>query len=102
MTCIQKIKKELAYVVEVFSFLLRRKSNELAEHALRVSDYAGAIAARMGLSHTEINTIQAAGILHDIGLLNLPYMVLQKRPFLQQENVHYTVVIRSWVRLCWN
>ena len=75
-------KKELSYVVEFFSFLLQRKSKQLAEHSLRVSDYAGAIAARMGLSHTEINTIQAAGILHDIGLLNMPYLALQKRPFL--------------------
>lgn len=78
----QKDKQELDGIVELFSFLLKQKSQSLYAHSLQVANYAAAITTQMGLPHAEVETIRAAGLLHDIGLLMLPSITLRKMPFL--------------------
>lgn len=47
-------------------------------HSTRVSDYSRAIAQEMGLPQSEVETIELAGLLHDIGKIGVPDSVLQK------------------------
>ena len=47
-------------------------------HSTRVSDYSRAIAQELGLPQQEIETIELAGLLHDIGKIGVPDHVLQK------------------------
>ncbi len=75
-------KKEIEKILEVFLFLMQEKSQRLYAHSLQVANYATAIAAKMGLPRTEIEMIQAAALLHDIGLLTMPSVALRKMPFL--------------------
>lgn len=70
-----------------FSELLRLKSQELYEHSLRVSNYAGATAVYMRLPSNEIMLIRYAGLLHDIGLLCIPYHILTKVPYLSRREL---------------
>lgn len=78
----RKDRNELEPVVRQFLFLLRQKSQRLYTHSLQVAHYATGIAARMGLPRAEIEMIQAAALLHDIGLLTMPAATLHKMPFL--------------------
>ncbi|MEE3452153.1 HD-GYP domain-containing protein [Dialister sp.] len=70
-----------------FSELLRLKSQELYEHSLRVSNYAGATAVYMRLPSNEIMLIRYAGLLHDIGLLCIPNHILTKVPYLSRREL---------------
>ncbi|HET9014386.1 MAG TPA: diguanylate cyclase [Thermomicrobiaceae bacterium] len=47
-------------------------------HSERVAGYARAIAEQMGLPQLDIETIELAGVLHDIGKIGVPDTVLQK------------------------
>lgn len=70
-----------------FSELLRLKSQELYEHSLRVSNYAGATAVYMRLPSNEIMLIRYAGLLHDIGLLCISNHILTKVPYLSRREL---------------
>ncbi|HEX7102371.1 MAG TPA: diguanylate cyclase [Nitrolancea sp.] len=47
-------------------------------HSERVSAYARSIAVALGLSHEDIESIELAGLLHDIGKIGIPDAILQK------------------------
>lgn len=47
-------------------------------HSERVAAYARAIAVEMGLPQFDVETIELAGLLHDIGKIGVPDIVLQK------------------------
>ena len=48
-------------------------------HSKKVSDYAVALAEALGLSQDRIDTIRAAGLLHDIGKVGIPDSTLNKK-----------------------
>lgn len=56
-----------------------------AGHSQRVSDNAAAIAKELGLPASEVGNIRRAGLLHDIGKVNVPDEVLKKPGKLSQE-----------------
>ncbi len=47
-------------------------------HCERVSDYAGAIGAALGLDAATVARLRRAGLLHDVGKIGVPDAVLQK------------------------
>lgn len=54
-------------------------------HSRRVSEYAAAVAAEMGLSEAEISEIRFIGLLHDIGKIGVPDAILNKPGKLTNE-----------------
>jgi response regulator RpfG family c-di-GMP phosphodiesterase len=52
-----------------------RKGYEAAQRVMR---FAAATAARLGMSARDIETLKAAALLHDLGLLTLPPALMQK------------------------
>ena len=54
-------------------------------HASKVTDYARAIAQRLGLPEDEIEVIHQAGLLHDIGKIGVPEAILLKNSPLTDE-----------------
>jgi len=54
-------------------------------HSKKVSQYAVNVAEVLGLSQDRVNTIRAAGLLHDIGKIAIPDSVLNKRERLTEE-----------------
>lgn len=54
-------------------------------HSRKVSDYSVAIAEALGLPQDRIETIRAAGLLHDIGKVGIPDSILNKRGRLTEE-----------------
>lgn len=72
----------------------------IANHMLRMSQYARLIATRMGLTHNEQETVLAATGVHDIGKLGIPDAILKKRTLLTpseqaiaQRHVHHGFAI---------
>lgn len=58
-------------------------------HCERVSAYAVLIAEAMELSLKEISIIQYAGLLHDIGKVEMPKHILNKKEELNDEEMSY-------------
>ncbi|MCH4157603.1 MAG: HD domain-containing protein [Acidaminococcaceae bacterium] len=69
-------------ICEFFLEMLERKNKSLYMHSQQVANYAACIAAQLGLSPREIKTIKTGALLHDIGHLSVPNVVLNKAPYL--------------------
>lgn len=69
-------------ICEFFLEMLERKNKSLYMHSQQVANYAACIAAQLGLSPKEIKTIKTGALLHDIGHLSVPNIVLNKAPYL--------------------
>jgi len=54
-------------------------------HSKKVSDYAVALSETLGLPQDRIDTIRAAGLLHDIGKVGIPDSILKKKGPLTDE-----------------
>lgn len=68
--------------LEVVSQIIDMKHPYSSGHSLRVSRYAIAIALAINLSHDEITLIKWAGLIHDIGKLQVSRRILSKRSAL--------------------
>jgi putative nucleotidyltransferase with HDIG domain len=64
--------------LEVVAQIIDMKHPFTSGHSLRVSRYAMAIALAMGLPHDEVTQIRWAGLIHDIGKLNVSRKLLDK------------------------
>lgn len=69
-------------ICEAYLKILKIKNNGVYMHSQQVANYSASIAAKIGLSPDEVSIIRTAALLHDIGLLAVPNMILEKRPFL--------------------
>lgn len=56
-------------------------------HSERVSAYACLIGEALGFPPQDISTLQYAGLLHDIGKIEIPKAVLNKRESLNEEDI---------------
>jgi putative nucleotidyltransferase with HDIG domain len=69
-------------ICEFFLEMMERKNKSLYMHSQQVANYAACIAAQLGLSPREIKTIKTGALLHDIGHLSVPNVILNKAPYL--------------------
>ena len=68
-------------IVQGFLKLLELKSHGLFLHSQQVANYAAATAIKMGLPLSEVNSIKTAALLHDIGQLAIPNIILARYPY---------------------
>jgi putative nucleotidyltransferase with HDIG domain len=61
------------------------KDEYTEHHSIRVAEYAARIGARMRLSHERLEDLRAAGLLHDIGKLDVSRELLYKAAQFTQE-----------------
>src|SRR5437867_5081843 len=71
--------------VSALSQAIDAKDGFTRGHADRVSRIAGALAREMGLPENEIENIELAGLLHDIGKIGVEDRVLMKATRLDHE-----------------
>lgn len=73
-----------------FASALDAKSPWTAGHSKRVTQYSVAIAEQMGQSPEFLDSVQTCGLLHDIGKIAIPEMILDKPGRITREE-HLTI-----------
>lgn len=63
----------------IMAYIVDQKSPFTAQHSVRVADLAKYIAETFGLSTEQCDKIEIAGLLHDLGKLNMPDSILEKQ-----------------------
>jgi response regulator RpfG family c-di-GMP phosphodiesterase len=71
-TLYTQVKRGILSTVQMFSALLQHYDETLGSHSARVTTLARDLAVRLALSEEEIEEIEIAARLHDIGLICLP------------------------------
>lgn len=79
-------------VVLAMAEAVEKKSPWTAGHSKRVTDYAVMIAEALGCDARETEKLRVAGLLHDIGKIGMPGLILNKQGRLTEEE--YAVVKR--------
>ena len=69
-------------ICEFYMKLMEIKNNETWLPSQQVANYAASTAAKLGLPASEVSQIKTAALLHDIGQLSVPNIILNKLPFL--------------------
>ena len=75
---LQQTKKVLEEVVLTLSSIVEKRDPYTAGHQRRVADLACSIAGELNLPEVQIEGIRVAGIIHDIGKINVPAEILSK------------------------
>jgi PAS domain S-box-containing protein/putative nucleotidyltransferase with HDIG domain len=75
---LQQTKKVLEEVVWALSSIVEKRDPYTAGHQRRVAELACAIAGELNLPEVQIEGIHVAGVLHDIGKINVPAEILSK------------------------
>ncbi len=74
----EKLQIAMSSTIRVISLIAESRDPYTAGHQRRVADLAAAVARRMGLSEERVKTIHMAGLIHDIGKINVPAEILSK------------------------
>jgi len=81
---VRTLKKTLEGVTNTISAIIKTKDPYTADHQLRVSKLACAIAEEMGLSDERIEGLRTAALMHDLGKIYLPAELLAKPDHLNE------------------
>ncbi len=87
----------------IMAYIVDQKSPFTAQHSARVADLARYIADALGLSNEKCDKIEIAGLLHDLGKLNMPDNILEKpgplsrleRSIMRQHSYETYEILRS-------
>ncbi|HXK60565.1 MAG TPA: HD domain-containing protein [Acidobacteriota bacterium] len=86
---LQDLKNAYIGVLEILSKYLESSDPYTKGHSVRVSELAAAIAEEMHLPANEIDNIRVAGLLHDIGKIEISGEVLRKAAALSDGEQAY-------------
>lgn len=81
----KKIKDAYWQTVMALSEAVDAKDRYTSGHSKRVAEYSRLMAARMGKSDKEQETIYQAGLLHDVGKIRIPVDIINKPGKLTDE-----------------
>lgn len=70
---------EVRQLAGIFAYVVDAKSEFTARHSCGVASLARHLATRLGLEPLQVDKIEIAGLLHDVGKLRIPDEVLEKR-----------------------
>ena len=74
----RKLSRMTDGIIRAISLTVERRDAYTAGHQDRVTRLACAIAVEMRLSNQQIQAVRIAGLLHDIGKINIPTEILSK------------------------
>lgn len=85
MEASEKLEQETQATILALSTYLEERDDYTSGHSNRVAGYAAAMARQIGLSAQEVETAHRAGIIHDLGKIDVPDAILRKPGFLTEE-----------------
>jgi PAS domain S-box-containing protein/putative nucleotidyltransferase with HDIG domain len=74
----QKLQKAIKSTIQAIALILEKRDPYTAGHQKRMTKLACAIAEEISLSPDKIERLYIAGIIHDIGKINVPTEILSK------------------------
>lgn len=87
-------EEEKFQLVKLLIYIMDLKSTFTLNHIIKTSCYALSIATRMNLSEKEINILFMGALLHDIGKLKTPTMILESAGRLENADM---IIMRAHV-----
>ena len=81
--------KTILQFVKALSKSVEAKDRYTNGHSERVAGYAAEIARRMGKTQDEVRSVYIAGLLHDVGKIRIPNMIINKGGKLTAEEDDY-------------
>jgi putative nucleotidyltransferase with HDIG domain len=75
---LQKLGRTLDGTIQAITRMVECRDIHTADHQRRVAQLACAIAEEMGITSKQVQVVQVAGLLHDIGKLSVPQELLNK------------------------
>lgn len=85
MEASEKLERETQATILALSTYLEERDGYTSGHSNRVAGYAAAMARQIGLSPADVETAHRAGIIHDLGKIDVPDAILRKPGFLTEE-----------------
>ncbi|MBW2339988.1 MAG: response regulator [Deltaproteobacteria bacterium] len=85
----QKLESSVLNAIRLLSSLVEILNPKLGEHMKQVAPLAREIAEEYALEKEQLDQIEIAGMLHDIGLLGAPERILEKDPDEMSETERY-------------
>jgi len=79
--------EELTSMAEVFAEIVDAKSPYTAEHSFGVAQLSEYLAQQCQLAESTVSMIRVAGLLHDLGKMQVPDKILEHRGYLEGENL---------------
>ncbi|MDP2839294.1 MAG: HD domain-containing phosphohydrolase, partial [Syntrophales bacterium] len=74
----EKLEMALSGTISVISLMVESRDPYTAGHQRKVAELASVIAYEMGLPEDRVKMIHMAGLIHDIGKINVPAEILSK------------------------
>ncbi len=81
----EELKKNFESTLEVLSIAIDQRDPLTASHSFRVTEYAIEIGKQMGLQGIEIEKLRYAGLMHDLGKIEIKEEILRKEGSLTSE-----------------
>ena len=85
MEASEKLELETEQTILALSAYLEERDVYTSGHSRRVAGYAAAIASELGMSEQDVETTHRAGLIHDLGKIDVPDAILRKPGFLDEE-----------------
>ena len=82
---LQELRQAYVGILEILSKYLESTDRYTKGHSVRVSELAMEVAIAMELHRTEVENIRVAGLLHDIGKMEISGEILRKAAELSKE-----------------
>jgi putative nucleotidyltransferase with HDIG domain len=74
----EELERAYVGILEILSKYIETKDGYMKGHSMRVSEYAKSIAIAMELPRHQVENVRVAGLLHDIGKIEISSEVIQK------------------------
>lgn len=75
---LEKLKKAAGIIIDVIAMTVEARDPYMAGHQKRVTDLAVAIASEMKLPEERIDALRMASLIHDLGKISIPEIILGK------------------------
>ena len=84
----QRVERLIAPIVNMLAYEIDFKSEQTVVHSITVTLFSGIIATHLGLSPAEVEEIEYAARVHDLGKIAIPDTILEKPGKLTPDEYH--------------
>ncbi|KAF0164165.1 MAG: hypothetical protein FD157_2530 [Rhodocyclaceae bacterium] len=74
----ERLQRSMEATIQVIAGTVEMRDPYTAGHQIRVAELAAAIAREMGLTEDQVHGIRLAGLVHDLGKIQIPAEILSK------------------------